>query len=94
MTMVGMLVQRVTRCSAISRAAYSRCQRGISTSAAPLASVPCMTTTMPVMWNIGTTPSTTSSWLPLAHRPPANTLCCRLRCLCMQPLGWPVVPLV
>ena len=92
--MVGMLVQRVTRWVAIRRAAYSRCQRGISTRAAPQASVPCSTTTMPVMWNMGTTPSTTSSWLALLQKPPAQTLCCRLRCLCMQPLGWPVVPLV
>ena len=53
-----------------------------------------MTTTMPVMWNIGTTPKTTFSWVPLLHMAEAITLCKRLRLGCMQPFGNPVVPLV
>ena len=56
--------------------------------------LPCITTTMPVMWNMGTTASATFSAVPLAQRPPATALCMMLACGCMQPLGRPVVPLV
>ena len=54
----------------------------------------CMTLTMPVMWNIGTTVSVTFSELALPHRQLASALCMMLACVCMQPLGSPVVPLV
>ncbi|MOA14587.1 hypothetical protein D3C78_1346970 [compost metagenome] len=50
--------------------------------------------TRPVIWNIGTTPSVTSSQLELLHMPDAMALCITLRWVCMQPLGRPVVPLV
>ena len=54
----------------------------------------CIMLTMPVMWNIGTTASTTFSADPLPHRPLATALCMMLAWGCMQPLGRPVVPLV
>ena len=50
--------------------------------------------TMPVMWNIGTTSSTTFSAEPLPQTQLATALCMRLRWWWMQPLGRPVVPLV
>ncbi len=49
---------------------------------------------MPVMWNMGTTTSATVSAVPLPHRPEATALCMIEACVCMQPLGRPVVPLV
>jgi hypothetical protein len=53
-----------------------------------------MPTTMPVMWNMGTTTSDTFSGVPPVHRLQATALCMMLACVCMQPLGRPVVPLV
>ena len=54
----------------------------------------CITLTMPVMWNIGTTSSVTVSAVALPHTELATALCMMLLCRCMQPLGRPVVPLV
>ena len=54
----------------------------------------CITLTMPVMWNIGTTARVTFSALPLPQSVLATALCIRLAWVCMQPLGRPVVPLV
>ena len=54
----------------------------------------CITDTMPVMWNMGMTVSVTFSLLPWPHSAEATALCMMLRCVCMQPLGRPVVPLV
>ena len=50
--------------------------------------------TMPVMWNIGTTASTTLSAEPRPQSCWRTALCIRLEWWCMQPLGRPVVPLV
>ena len=47
---------------------------------------------MPVMWNIGTTARLVASALAWLHRPPPTTLGISVRCVCMQPLGKPVVP--
>ena len=46
---------------------------------------------MPVMWNIGTTVSDTVSAPDQPHCPLA-ALAISVRCVCMQPLGSPVVP--
>ena len=92
--MVGMLVQPVTFQREIMRPASSRSQRGMMTSVAPSRMPACITLTMPVMWNIGTTTSKTASAEPLPQRPPAIALCMIVACVCMQPLGRPVVPLV
>ncbi|MNL78062.1 hypothetical protein D3C87_2043700 [compost metagenome] len=54
----------------------------------------CITLTMPVMWNMGTTASVTLSTEPVPHSALATALCMMLLCKCMQPLGRPVVPLV
>ena len=48
-TMVGMLVQWVTRHLAIKAPASSRSQRGISTMVAPQQMLVCIRLTMPVM---------------------------------------------
>jgi hypothetical protein len=93
-TMVGMLVQVVTRQREISQPASSRSQRGISTIVAPAKTLACITLTMPVMWNIGTTSSETAPAVALPQAQAATALCMALRCGCMQPLGLPVVPLV
>ena len=92
--MVGILVQLVTFQREIMRPASSRSQRGMMTSVAPSRIPACITLTMPVMWNIGTTTSTTLSAEPLPHSPLATALCMMLAWVCMQPLGRPVVPLV
>ena len=52
----------------------------------------CMLNSMPVMWNIGTTPSMTSAALTPFQTCDACTLWPIVRCVCMQPLGCPVVP--
>ena len=92
--MVGMLIQAVACHLEIRYPATSRSQRGMTTMAAPAASAPCITTTRPVMWNIGTTASSTDSeWVPI-QRLLAMALCIRLPWRWMQPLGSPVVPLV
>ena len=49
---------------------------------------------MPVMWNMGTTIKVVFSMLPLPHIALLIALCMMLACVCMQPLGRPVVPLV
>ena len=54
----------------------------------------CMTLTMPVMWNIGTTHRVTFSAVPFPQTPEATALCMIVAWVCMQPLGKPVVPLV
>ncbi len=54
----------------------------------------CMTLTMPVMWNMGTTHKVTFSGVLVPQKLPATALCMMVRCGCMQPLGRPVVPLV
>ena len=54
----------------------------------------CITLTMPVMWNMGTAARVTFSDVLLPHKPLATALCMMLACVCMQPLGRPVVPLV
>ena len=48
----------------------------------------------PTRWNIGTTHKVTFSGVPLPHTPEARALCMMVPCVCMQPLGKPVVPLV
>ena len=46
---------------------------------------------MPVTWNIGSADSTTlSSWRRASGGSDGGA--CTLRCVCMQPLGFPVVP--
>ncbi len=93
--MVGMLVQLVTLRREISRPATSRSQRGMMTSVPAPTIVVCITLTMPVMWNIGTTASTTVSGRSPGPRAGWRTaLCIRLEWWWMQPLGRPVVPLV
>ena len=92
--MVGMLVQCVTAHFEIKCPATSRSQRGISTRLAPSKMLVCMTLTMPVMWNMGTTHKVTFSGVPLPHTPLDMALCMMVPCVCMQPLGKPVVPLV
>ena len=47
---------------------------------------------MPVTWNSGSTTSDTASCGVPSHCVPATVLYITLRCVCMQPLGWPVVP--
>ena len=47
---------------------------------------------MPVMWNIGTTARLIDSAEPSPQSAPDTTLCMIVRCVCMQPLGRPVVP--
>ena len=64
------------------------------TRVAPQYMAVCITLTMPVMWNMGTTPSTTASAEALLHRLPDTALCMMLEWMCTQPLGSPVVPLV
>ena len=54
----------------------------------------CITLTMPVMWNMGTTSSATFSAVALPQTQLETALCMMLLCRCMQPLGRPVVPLV
>ena len=93
-TMVGMLVQWVTRHLEIKCPATSRSQRGMMTKLAPNKMLVCITLTMPVMWNMGTTHSVTFSGVPLPHKPLAMALCMRVPWVCMHPLGKPVVPLV
>ena len=94
MTMVGMLVQCVTFQREIKRPASSRSQRGMMTSVAPPRMLACMTLTMPVMWNMGTTTRATFSAEPLPTCRGCQALCITLAWVCMQPLGKPVVPLV
>jgi hypothetical protein len=60
-TMVGMFVQLVTLRREISRPATSRSHRGMTTRVPALMMTVCSTLTVPVMWNIGTTASTTVS---------------------------------
>ena len=67
---------------------------GMITKLAPSKMLVCITLTMPVMWNMGTTHSVTFSGVPLPHRPLDMALCMMVPCVCMQPLGRPVVPLV
>ena len=52
----------------------------------------CITLTIPVMWNIGTTSSVTFSAVALPQAALATALCMMLECMCMQPFGSPVVP--
>jgi hypothetical protein len=54
--------------------------------------VPFRLACMPVTWNIGSTASPTAPWFTWPHTLPATALYIVLRCVCMQPLGWPVVP--
>ncbi|MCY1213601.1 hypothetical protein D3C87_960030 [compost metagenome] len=92
--MVGMLVQLVTFQREMSRPATSRSQRGMMTSVAAARIEVCIMLTTPVMWNIGTTASTTASDVAWPQSWPAIALCMRLEWWCTQPLGRPVVPLV
>ena len=50
--------------------------------------------TMPVMWNMGMTARVTFSLVAAPHTALATALNMMLACVCMQPLGRPVVPLV
>jgi hypothetical protein len=54
----------------------------------------CIIDTMPVMWNMGTTARVTFSLVLPPQTELAMALCMMERCVCMQPLGRPVVPLV
>ena len=92
--MVGMLVQLETFQREIRRPATSRSQRGMMTSVAAARIAVCIMLTTPVMWNIGTTASTTTSECAQPHSTPDRALCIRLEWWWMQPLGRPVVPLV
>ena len=92
--MVGMLVQAVTFQREMSRPATSRSQRGMMISVAAARIAVCIMLTTPVMWNMGTTASTTVSDVDPPHSCPATALCIRLEWWCTQPLGRPVVPLV
>ena len=47
---------------------------------------------MPVTWNNGITARPTLPCVVLLHTPLATVLYMVVRCVCMQPLGWPVVP--
>ena len=94
MIMVGMLVKLVTFQREIRRPASSRSQRGIRIMVAPAYTEACITATMPVMWNIGTTTRPTVSAVATLHSAQATALCMIEACVCMQPLGRPVVPLV
>ena len=76
--MVGMLVQCVTRQREISRPASSRSQRGMMTSVAPPYMAACMTDTIPVMWNMGTTDNTTFSKVLLPQSALPTALCMML----------------
>ncbi len=92
--MVGMLAQCVTPRADSRCAATSRSQRGMSTEHAPAWMAACITPTMPVMWNIGTTARFTLSGTRPFQALTAIALCMIAACDSMQPLGWPVVPLV
>ena len=92
--MVGIFVQCVTRQREMRWPASSLSQRGMMTSVAPPYMAACMTDTMPVMWNMGTTDSTTFSKVLPVHRQLPTALCMMLAWVWMQPLGRPVVPLV
>jgi hypothetical protein len=89
-----MLVQLVMRRTEIRRPATSRSQRGMTTSVPPAQMAVCIMLTMPVMWNIGTTASTTTSDDTAPHSWLATALTMSVECGWTQPLGRPVVPLV
>ena len=78
----------------IRRPASSRSQRGMTTMVEPAYTAACMMATRPVMWNIGTTTRPMVSDVPPPHIAQATALCITLACVCMQPFGNPVVPLV
>jgi hypothetical protein len=59
-----MQVQWLIPCPEMSLPASSRSQRGISTTLTPAYTEPRTLYSMPVMWNMGTTPSTTGSAPP------------------------------
>ena len=76
--MVGMLVQLVILRREIRRPATSRSQRGMMTSVPATRMVVCIMLTTPVMWNIGTTASTTVSEEARPQSWQAYALCIRL----------------
>jgi hypothetical protein len=80
------------RCFCTHCAAASRSQRGSSTTVLPTYSVAFRLACMPVTWNMGSTASPTAPWFTWPHTLPATVLYRVVRCVCMQPLGWPVVP--
>ncbi|MNN38554.1 hypothetical protein D3C81_1525590 [compost metagenome] len=47
---------------------------------------------MPSRWNIGATASTTDSGVLLRQICEPTAAVIMVPCVCMQPLGWPVVP--
>jgi hypothetical protein len=92
MIIVGMQVQWLTRWRLISRPASSRSQRGMMTTVLPASTGEITPYSMPVMWNMGTTPRLTVSALACPHSAPPMALGISVRWLCTQPLGRPVVP--
>jgi acyl-CoA synthetase (AMP-forming)/AMP-acid ligase II len=91
-TMVGTAVQLVTPWRSISMPATSRSQRGRSTTVLPEKRGMFMPPCMPVTWKKGSTASVTASWFPPNHCTPPMIVCMAVRCVCMHPLGRPVVP--
>ena len=62
------------------------------TIVAPAYSGPFMLPVMPVTWKYGSTDSITMSCVRPNHWMPPTAVHITLRCVCMQPFGWPVVP--
>ena len=53
---------------------------------------PFMLPGMPVTWKNGSTDRNTASCVRENQLTPPTSVLITLRCVCMQPLGWPVVP--
>ena len=76
----------------MSCAVASRSHRGSTTTVAPMNSGPFMLPDMPVTWNSGSTARYVESCVRENHCAPPTSVLMALRWVCMQPLGWPVVP--
>ena len=73
-------------------AATSRSQRASTTMVAPTYSGPFRLPVRPVTWKKGSTERQTASEAVPNQRTPPTSVLITLRCVCMQPLGRPVVP--
>ena len=84
--------KNVIRCSTNSPSMSAGRKRGWKTRAAPHAPNPTSCDARPVAWNIGATTSVRSPPATPMTEPTVPALNTRLPCVCIAPLGEPVVP--
>ena len=84
--------KKVIRCSMSAPSMSAGRKRGWKTQAAPCAPNPTNCDAIPVAWNIGATTRVRSDVVAPITEPTVPALNSRLPCVCMAPLGRPVVP--